>query len=145
MWSKCSDWIIVRHCVCVCVCVWDPSDYFIKQSIIFYACGGIEMQFLSLVFELPTRPVLMATDGPRSSTYSFCCLLIYAALLKHYSVFYGVAGTGAKNLYISKSIWNFRSWMYILQWSCLSYLMWTYRMSVWNSCEWSTIKPVYQL
>ena len=51
------------------------------------------MQFLSLVSELPTRPVLMATDGPRSSTVSFCSWLMYAALLKHYSVFYDLGDT----------------------------------------------------
>lgn len=39
------------------------------------------MQVLSLVFKLPTRPVLMATDGPGSSTCSFRYWLMYAALL----------------------------------------------------------------
>lgn len=87
----------------VCVCVWEPLSIPSSSLLSSTLSCRIEMQFLSLVFELPTRPVLMAADGPRSSTRSFCCLLMYAALLKHYSVFYDLADIGGGgNLYISE-------------------------------------------
>lgn len=101
MWSKCVDSIIDRRaCARVCVCVYESHLSISLSNLLSKTpCCRIEMQFFSLVFELPTSTVLMAADGHHSSTYSFCCLLMYAALLKHYSLFYDVAGGGGKCVY----------------------------------------------